>query len=48
MKKLLLVACIFALHVMTAGAAVPFRFHGNVMSVTLQPSAKPVLLTLEK
>ena len=25
MKKLLLVACIFALHVMTAGAAVPFR-----------------------
>ena len=30
------------------GAAVPFRFHGNVMSVTLQPSAKPVLLTLEK
>jgi hypothetical protein len=25
MKKLLLVACIFALHVMIAGAAVPFR-----------------------
>ena len=30
------------------GAAVPFRFFGNVMSVTLQPSAKPILLTLEK
>ena len=30
------------------GAAVPFRFHGNVMSVTLQPSDRPVLLTLEK
>ena len=30
------------------GAPVPFKFHGNVMSVTLQPSAKSVLLTLEK
>ncbi len=30
------------------GAAVPFRFHGNVMSVTLQPSDKPLLLALEK
>ena len=29
-------------------AAVAFRFHGNVMSVTLQPSDRPVLLTLEK
>ena len=30
------------------GAAVPFRFFGNVMTVDLQPSTKPVLLTLEK
>jgi len=30
------------------GQAVPFRFFGNVMTVDLQPSAKPVLLTLEK
>ena len=30
------------------GVAVPFRFHGNVMTVSLQPSASPVLLTLEK
>jgi len=27
---------------------VPFRFFGNVMTVDLQPSTKPVLLTLEK
>ena len=30
------------------GQAVPFRFFGNVMTVDLQPSAKPVLLALEK
>lgn len=30
------------------GVAVPFTFLDNVMSVTLQPSAKPVMLTLEK
>ena len=30
------------------GQAVPFRFFGNVMTVDLQPSTKPVLLTLEK
>ena len=30
------------------GQPVPFRFFGNVMTVDLQPSAQPVLLTLEK
>ena len=30
------------------GVAVPFKFLDNVMFVTLQPSAKPVMLTLEK
>jgi len=30
------------------GVTVPFRFHGNVMTVDLQPAAKPVVLTLEK
>jgi hypothetical protein len=30
------------------GQAVPFRFFGNVMTVDLQPSTKPLQLTLEK